>query len=482
MPHFFADPLFILLCSILTVVGMIVFLRVNPFLSLLSAALVVSFLTPLEPGQYWDENIKNVGNAFGVMAGRVGILIAMGAIIGKCMLDSGAADRIVRFILQLFGQRLVPAALLTGGFVLSIPMFYDTTFYLLVPIVRSVYKQLQTHYIFCLTAVGFGATLSHTLIPPTPGPVAVAETLGVSFGSMMIVALMVGVLTALPALGIAFLMNRILPKPDVHFEDEMLAHGTSLPETTDTETRPGLFGSFAPIMVAVVLITMQTTLAMLEKVGVIVWNENLFVLQNLLRVLGDPRFAMMLAAVTAMFVLQRSRKLSLDSLGKQIEAALIGAGIIILITAAGGAFGETLRQAGIGERLQELCQGSREAGMSGVGLLLLAFGTSALIKTAQGSSTVAIITTAGIFAGILDLDAASSPLPFNSAYLAVTIGLGSCVTGWMNDSGFWLLSRMGGIKETDALKTWTFGLVLLGLAGLLVVLLLSWLVPLTSLP
>ena len=480
MLAFVADPLFILLCGILTVVGMIVFLRVNAFLSLLSAALVVSFLTPLEPGQYWDDNVKNVCNAFGVMAGRVGILIAMGAIIGKCMLDSGAADRIVQYIIQLFGQRLVPAALLTGGFVLSIPMFYDTTFYLLVPIVRSVYKQLQTNYIFCLTAIGFGATLSHTLIPPTPGPVAVAETLGVPFGSMMIAALMVGSLTVPLALGIAYLMNRILPNPDIQFEDEILSHGETLPQTSEADTRPGLFWSFAPLVVAVVLITMQTTLAMLEKAGLIVWNENLFVLQNLLRLLGDPRFAMMLAAVTAMFVLQRSRKLSFASLGKQVEVALIGSGIIILITAAGGAFGETLRQAGIGERIQELCQGEKGAGMSGVGSLLLAFGTSALIKTAQGSSTVAIITTAGIFAGILD--AASSSLPFNPAYLAVTIGLGSCVTGWMNDSGFWLFSRMGGIKETDALKTWTFGLVLLGLAGLFVVLLLSWLVPLTSLP
>jgi len=480
MLAFFADPLFILLCGMLTVVGMIVFLRVNAFLSLLAAALVVSFLTPLEPGQYWDDNIKNICNAFGVMTGRVGILIAMGAIVGKCMLDSGAADRIVQYIIQLFGQRLVPAALLTGGFVLSIPMFYDTTFYLLVPIVRSVYKQLQTNYIFCLTAVGFGATLSHTLIPPTPGPIAVAETLGVPYGSMMIVALMVGSLTALPALGIAYLMNRILPKPDIHFEDEMLSPGDTLPKATETETRPGLFWSFAPIVVAVVLIAMQTTLEMLEKAGLLVWNENFFVLQNLLRLLGDPRFAMTLAAITAMLVLQRVRKLSLASLGKQVEAALIGGGIIILITAAGGAFGETLRQAGIGERIQELCQGESEAGMSGVAILLLAFGTAALIKTAQGSSTVAIITTAGIFAGVLDAN--SSPLPFNLAYLAVTIGLGSCVTGWMNDSGFWLFSRMGGIKETDALKTWTFGLVLLGLVGLCMVLLLSWLVPLTALP
>jgi H+/gluconate symporter-like permease len=220
---------------------------------------------------------------------------------------------------------------------------------------------------------------------------------------------------------------------------------------------------------------------MLEKAGRIVWSDDLFVLRNILRLLGDPRFALIAAAVVAMGVLFRCRQLSFDALGKKVEPALLGAGVIILITAAGGAFGETLRQAGIGGRIQELCQGEGGAGMSGVGLLLLAFSTAALIKTAQGSSTVAIITTAGIFAGILDA-ADTLVLPYNTAYLAVTIGLGSCVTGWMNDSGFWIFCRMGGIKETDALKTWSSGLVLLGFSGLLIVLVLSWLLPLTSLP
>jgi len=478
-----ADPLFILLCGVLTVIGLIVFLRLNAFLSLLAAALVVSFLTPLETGQYWDENIKNVCNAFGTMAGRVGILIAMGAIIGKCMLDSGAADRIIRFIIVLFGQRLIPAALLTGGFVISIPVFYDTTFYLLVPIVRSVYKTIRKNYILCLMAIGLGATLSHTLIPPTPGPLIVAETLGVPLGTMMIVALMVGALTAIPALSIAYLMDRVLPNPTIHFADEIPEQeATAAVETKEiTENTPSLFWSFAPILIPVVLIAMQTTIEALEKAGTIVWSGNWLTLQNLLRLLGDPRFALMLAAIVAMAVLLRSRRLSFDILGKRLETALLGAGMIILITAAGGAFGETLRQAGIGERLQELCAGGSEGGLSGIGVLLLAFGTAAIIKTAQGSSTTAIITTAGIFSGILNV-AGAPTLPFNTAYVAVAIGLGSCVTGWMNDSGFWIFCRMGGIKETDALKTWTVGLVLLGLFGFSVVLVLSQLVPLTALP
>ena len=479
LTHLAADPLFILLCGVLTVIGMIVFLRVNAFLSLVAAALIVSFLTPLESGQLWDDNVKNVCAAFGDMAGRVGIMIAMGAIIGKCMLNSGAADHIIRFIIVLFGQRLIPAALLTAGHVLSIPVFYDTTFYLLVPIVRSVYKKIRKNYILCLMAVGLGATLSHTLIPPTPGPVIVAETLQIPLGTMMIVSLMVGVLTAFPAFAIAYIMDRLLPNPTIQFAEE--THEETTATEAATSISPNLFWSFLPIVIPVVLIAMQTTAEVLEKSGQIVWHDNFLVLRNILRLLGDPRFALILAAITAMFVLFRSRQLTFDSLGKQIESALFEAGMIILITAAGGAFGQTLRQAGIGERIQELFQSESGGEMSGVTLLVLAFGIAAVIKTAQGSSTTAIITTAGIFSGILSV-AGSAPLPFNTAYVAVSIGLGSCVTGWMNDSGFWLFCRMGGIKETDALKTWTVGLVFLGLCGLMIVLLLSWFLPLTVLP
>lgn len=471
----------ILLLGVLTVVGMIIILRANAFLSLLAAALVVRFLTPLGPGEFWDDNVKSVCAAFGTMAGNVGVLIAMGAIIGKCMLDSGAADRIIQAICRLFGERLVPAALLCSGFILSIPVFYDTTFYLLVPIARSVYKKMKKNYILYLMAIGLGATLSHTLIPPTPGPVAVAEGLGLPLGSMLIVSLLVGVCTAPFALGIAFMMNRFLPNPEIHFADEEKIETKNREHNIETETLvgPSLFWSLAPIIVPVVLIAVQTTIEMFEKMGGLVWPENLLILRNLCRLLGDPRFALILAAVVAMGVLFAVRKLSFQELGKRVETALIGAGMIILITSAGGAFGETLRQAGIGGRIQGLFQD--ETGLSGIMLLLLAFGIATLIKTAQGSSTTAMITTAGIFKGILAAQSGSE-LPFNPSYLAVTIGLGSCVTGWMNDSGFWIFCRMGGIHETGALKTWTVGLVLLGLSGLLVVLVLSQILPLNILP
>ncbi|MDR3109361.1 MAG: GntP family permease [Planctomycetaceae bacterium] len=469
----FTDPLFILFFGILTAIGLIVVLRVNAFLALLAAAMVVSFLTPLQPGQFWDDNIKALCSAFGKTAGNIGILIAMGAIIGKCMLDSGSADRIVTALRRLFGEKLIPAALLSSGFILSIPIFYDTTFYLLVPIARSLYKAMKKNYILYLLAIGLGATLTHTLTPPAPAPVITAETLRIPLGTLLIVALLVAALTAPFALGIAYVMNRLLPNPKIEFEDEIIDNIKS--KHFEPAASPSLFWSFAPILFPVLFISIQALLEMLEKSKTLVWSADWLVVRNLFRLLGDPRFALIVAAVISMTVLFVVRKLSFQELSNRVETAILSAGMIVLITAAGGTFGEMLRNAKIGERIEQLFQG--EAAMTGTALLLLAFFVTATIKIAQGSSTVAMITASGIFAGIVSGENAVQ-LPFHLAYLAVTIGLGSCVTGWMNDSGFWIFCRMGGIKETDALKTWTIALVFLGLSGLLVVLVLSQVLPL----
>jgi GntP family gluconate:H+ symporter len=467
-----ADPLFILLCGVLTVVGMIVLLRCNAFLSLLAAAFLVSFMTPMDSDN-WGEKVLRVSTGFGSMAAKIGILIAMGSIIGKCMLDSGSADRIIKSLRSFFGERLIPASLLSGGFILSIPLFYEATFYLMLPIARSIYRATQKNYLLYLMAIGLGATLSHTLVPPTPGPIAAALALNVPIGSMMLVGALVGILTAPCALVIAMTMNRLMPNPEIRLIEEPAQ------ETPADDRMPSLFMALAPILVPVLLILMITEIDMLAKANLLAWQKDMPVLWNTAHVLGNPQIAMIVAALVSMLVLVDVRRISFRELEHRTESALISAGLIILIVSAGGAFGEMLRTAGVGERIKDFFQD--EAGLTGMLLLLVAFGVSALIKTAQGSSTTAIITTAAIFGGVIFAEDAA-PLPYNAAYLAVAIGLGSCVTGWMNDGGFWLFCRIGGIKETDALKTWTVGLVFLGLCGLVIVLALSWLLPLTTLP
>lgn len=239
---------------------------------------------------------------------------------------------------------------------------------------------------------------------------------------------------------------------------------------------PSLLASVAPIVVPVVLITGGSVWSMLEGAGVFGTgsaSEFASLVRNVILCGGDPNIALSVAAFLAAMVMKRQRKMSRREFSVPIESAIFDAGLIVMITAAGGAFGAMLRAANIGERISELFK--TDAGLSGIGIILLAFGLTSLIKIAQGSSTTAMITGSSI---ISTLNLTPEMLGFHPAYLATTIGLGSIVTAWMNDSGFWVFCRMGGISEIDALKTWSIILAFIGCSGLLVVLVLTRILPL----
>ncbi|MDO4570379.1 MAG: GntP family permease [Planctomycetia bacterium] len=470
------DPLLILAISLVVVIGMISFLRLNPFLALMSAAVLVSFLSPDVVGQEgeWVPKLTRATAAFGETAGKIALLIAMGAIIGECMTKSGAADRIVRTVATLFGPKRFPHALMSGGFLLSIPVFYDTTFYLLLPLARGIYRLTQKNYVLYLLAIGFGATLSHTLIPPTPGPLLVATNLNIPLGTMLIVSLLVGVCTLPFALLIAYGVNAYMPNPAI--EDEAIrAELRPQEETqkTNASPLPSLWLSILPILLPVVLILNASVLNALSA-----GRETPILREGLLKtlfLLGDAQCALTLSALVSVLIMIFSCRMSLRGVEKEIARALTMAGMIILITSAGGAFGSMLRTSGVGERIESL---ATVDGSTGIGVLFMAFAAAAMIKTAQGSSTTALITVSAIFSS---LALSSEQLGFNLAYLAVAIGAGACVTSWMNDSGFCIFSQMSGIKETDALKTWSVGVGLLGCAAFLVCLVLSKIVPLQQL-
>jgi len=474
------DPLFILLIGLLFVIGLIVYARLNPFLALLTAALVVSFLAKPDPGTQgdWGAQVSRVGTALGTMAGKIMILIAMGSLIGQAMTRSGAADRIVQGIVRLFGRERMPEALLSSGFILSIPVFYDATFYLLLPLARAVYRMTQKHYVLYLLAIGFGATLSHTLIPPTPGPLMVAREMGISIGMMMLLSGMVGLCTMPFALMIARFLDRrnsemkiedetirraLEPSADVAVVRALKSMGGAEPVTK----LPSFFAAVLPILLPVALIAgASITKSLFGDSAETFW-------QKIVYLAGDAQVALMISAFTAFLVLQITQRLTLRELEKEMGTALQAAGTIILITSAGGAFGAMLRACGVGERIQELMV-SGNGTLPGLGVLLLAFVTASMIKTAQGSSTTAMITTAGIFS---TLSLSPMALGFHPGYVAVAIGVGSCVTGWMNDSGFCIFASMSGLGETNVLKTWTVGLALMGLVGICVTMILSQILP-----
>src|SRR5918993_4395324 len=193
------DPLVILGVGMAAILGGILVLRLNAFVALIAAAILVSLLAPGDAA----TRITRVAEAFGRTAGTIGIVIALAAIIGRAMMDSGAADRIVSAFLSLLGHRRGAHALTASGYVLSIPVFFDTVFYLLAPLAGSMYRQTGRNYLRYMMAIAAGAVATHTLVPPTPGPLAVAGLLGVDVGTMILM----GGLVALPAAAVGLLFS-----------------------------------------------------------------------------------------------------------------------------------------------------------------------------------------------------------------------------------------------------------------------------------
>ncbi len=448
-------PLLILGLAIAIVFVLIILLRVNAFISLVTAALIVGILSP---NVKLAEAMTKTTLIFGDTAGKIGILIALAAVIGQCLMESGAADKITRRIVGLFGERYSSLSLLSSGYVLSIPVFFDTVFYLLVPLARAMRIRTGKNYVLYVMSICAGASVTHSLVPPTPGPVAMASELHLDLGMVILVGFCIGLPTSLSGWLYANYADR---KMNVELRE---AQGLSLEELKGLALKPeselpGFFASMLPIALPVLMITSRTIADAIDPQSRTA---------EITAFLGNPSFALLISATIAIMILRRQKRYSLKQLAKPVEQGLFNGGLIILITSAGGAFGGMLKLAGAGAALTEL------SSQFGISVLLLSFLLGALFKIAQGSGTVAMMTTASIIAPLV-LD---TKLPYHPVYVAMAIGSGSKIGSWMNDSGFWVVKQMSGLTEAETLKTWTVMLALMGVVAFLFTLLASWLLPL----
>lgn len=441
------DPFLILALGMAAVVGGILLLRLHAFIALLAGAILVAALSP-------DSSLAtagpNVATAFGKTAGKIAILIAMAAVIGKCLLESGAADQIVRSALRLFSERLAPLAFMGSGFLLGVPVYFDTLFYLLVPLAKTTGLRNPDEYGRYIMGIIAGGTMAHSLVPPTPGPLLVADELGVDIGTMMIGGFVVGAFTCVIGYFYAVIMNRRKPIPLRDSADVSLADLSSRSKT-DGSSLPPLWLSVLPILLPVILIGGNSIIGTFDEGTIhafITWFFSTF---------GEKNLALVISAAVALLVLLRQKGGSLKDQQSAIGSALASGGVIILITSAGGAFGGVLQQSGITERIGALAADSQ------IGLIPLAFFLTTLIRTAQGSATVAMITTVGIIGSI----AAPDQLGFHAVYLALAIGCGSKPFPWMNDSGFWIIGRMSGMTEKETFRAFSFMITLMALGGMI---------------
>ena len=483
-------PLLLLAVSMALVIGLIVGLRLHAFVALLAGA---AFVGSFAPSIALTQMPTAVATEFGVICGRIGIIIALAAVIGLALQQSGAARRISEAFLSATGRSRSDLSLWASSYVLSVPVFFDTVFYLLAPIARSLsrlhasaarvpaavtaaaaparepampaappsasgdFATTSRH----MMAVMAGGAATHVFVPPTPGPLAAATALNVDLGLVVVL----GIVVALPAslAGVAY--ARWATRRGTAVSDDASATTASdggVEAVEPPALRPlGLTLSLAPIVLPVILISGRTISAALEATGPVASTFEL---------LGDPNVALFLSATIAVWLLRRATGWDLRALGQLTEAALASAGTIILITAAGGAYGAMLARAEIGATLVELGTSTH------LPILWLGFFVAALLKIAQGSSTVAIITTASLLHAAYQADA-TGVLP-HPAYAVLAIGGGSLVVSWMNDSGFWIVGRLGGFTERQTLQYWTVTAAIVGLTGFVIVLALSWIIPL----
>jgi gluconate:H+ symporter, GntP family len=448
-------PLICLLIGVALILVLILYFRVHAFLALILSAFAVALFSDRIA---YDQAIVVVSGGFAGLMGNIGILLVLASLIGKALMDSGAAERIVRSFSRLFGAR-ENYAYLASGSVLSITVFFDTVFYLLAPIIRSSYARKKRDYALMVCAAGAGAAVTHALVPPTPGPLAVAQQLNVSLGSAFMIGLLASIVPILVGgIGYArFINSRVDIKPRRVYGSEE-GEMEEMAVRSDAEL-PALALALAPILLPVSLISLaslQQTIPLAGPTGA-----------RLLNFFGHKDVALLLGFLISAWLIRRYAVDSWRKVFKSLQPAVAAGAVIAFITCGGGAFGSVLAASGVGEVIADTADGL------GVSLLSLAFLTAALLRVSQGSATVAMITTAGIVGPAL----ANQTLPYHPAYLVAVIGFGATTTSWMNDSGFWIVGQMAGLSEGETLKLWTVLLTILAFSGYLWVAVLSWLFP-----
>jgi GntP family gluconate:H+ symporter len=443
----------LLILAIIFIVYSTVRLKLHPFLALLIAAFGVGLLGGL-PAQ---KTISAITKGFGNTLGAIGIVIAAGTIIGSLLEKSGGMVVIANKIIKWIGQARSALAMSITGAIVSIPVFCDSGFVILSNLNRSLASKTQQSMALYAVALSMGLYTTHVFVPPTPGPIAAAGTLKADIGTVIIL----GLLVTIPVVFVTYLFarymgRRIFIDPDSANNTESSENQSHLDITQPkADKRPGFIKAILPILIPVLLIALGSVGALPSKPFGTGWVD------TIIEFLGNPTVAL-LAGVFFAFLTVSGQ--GTRAYGEWVGDGLKNAGTIILITGAGGAFGSILQATHIGGFL-----GKSLAGWN-LGIFL-PFIIAAALKTAQGSSTVAIITTASILVPLLSVIGFSQGL--GPALVTLAIGAGSMTVSHANDSYFWVVSQFSGMDVSKAYRLQTVGSAVAGITGICAVFVLS---------
>lgn len=428
------------IAGIAVLLFLILKLKINAFIALLVGSITVGLIAGLDASQI----IKTIQEGMGNTLGFVATVVGLGAMFGAILETSGGAKAIANFMVAKFGIKNAPIAMVVSGFLIAIPVFFDVAFIILVPMIYALQRKTGKSLLLYAIPLLAGLAITHAFIPPTPGPIAVADIIGAELGWVILVGFIVGIPTALLS-GLIF-GKYISKKIHVLAPKEVSAD--------DKAELPNIGMTLLIIGVPIILILFNT-ISSSSILGI----ENKAVL-NVIALLGHPFSALIIANFLAWYFFGIQRGYTKEQLFKITGKSLAPAGAIILLTGAGGVFKQVLTNTGAGELLA--------TSLSNIGfpILAFAFASAAIVRIVQGSSTVAMITAAGLVSPLL-VNAEISSIQL--ACMVIAIASGASIFSHVNDSGFWLVGQYLEITEKQTFKSWTMMTTILAFTGIITV-------------
>ncbi|MBH3330294.1 transporter [Pseudomonas oryzihabitans] len=458
--------------------------KFQPFVALMLVSILVALAAGVEPSKL----VATIEGGMGKILGHIAIIIALGAMIGRIIELSGGAEALAKTLIERFGNRRTPLALTLAGFLVGIPVFFEVGVIVLMPLAYGIARTARKPLIvFALPMCATMLTV-HAMLPPHPGAVAAAGQLGADLGRVLLFGLPITAVLALIGWWVAGRMTRRhYPMTDDIRND---VYG---PQITDThlqqwgrgqdmapglpslgaaavkvdETPAGLAAGLPPAPapgfgLVVTLILLPIVLILLGTLATS-WLPAGNLLRDILTVVGAPLVALLIDTLLCAYVLGFRRGWSREQVSDVIGSALPGVAMVILIAGAGGVFGKVLVDTGIGAVVSELLRAT------GLPVLALGFVLTLLLRAVQGSTTVALVTTAGILGPLIaTLDLSANHM----ALLCLAMGAGGLAVSHINDAGYWIFTKLVGLSVADGLRTWTVLTTLLGCLGFAITLLL----------
>lgn len=440
-----------LIISIAVVVLLCTKVKMNPAIALILGSLLLGVLTgvPLSNVVDADGNVVTTGlvnvinNGFGSMLASIGFPIGLGIILGQFVSDTGGATVIADKLVSIFPEKYAMYAVAFAGFVLSIPVFFDVTFVILIPIGVALMKKLNKGIGYIVGAISIGAGVAHTLVPPTPNPLVAPEYFNFDLGIMIAAGLLFGIPMVLISTTIhGMLMKRGLWNPE---KDEN-GNGLNVDELELPEKLPGVFVSLIPILLPIVLILLNTIVGAVGTVPT--WLD----------FLGQKTISMLVGTLAGMIIAVKT--LGLEKTEASAANALKSAGMVFLITGAGGSFSSVITAAGVSDAIKAMVSGISH---NIVLILLIAWFLGVAFRQITGSGTVASLTTFAIMQSV------ATTVAIHPVFIALACLDGALFGATINDSGFWIVSNMSGFTLTGGVKTYTLGQAIASVVGIILI-------------